>query len=64
MTLLELMFQRRKAKEKAAGLLDRAVTESRSLTIAEQVQFDSLAARVRELDNAIIQRESLRGMVE
>jgi hypothetical protein len=60
MTLLELNYQRRKAKAEAAGLLDRAVTESRSLTIAEQVHFDTLAARIHELDNAIAERESLR----
>lgn len=64
MTLLELTFQRRKAKGEATGLLDRAVTESRSLTTTEQVRFDSLAARIHELDAAIAQRESLRKMVE
>ena len=60
MTLLELNYQRRKAKAEAGGLLDRAVIESRSLTIAEQVHFDVLAARIHELDNAIAERESLR----
>lgn len=63
MTLLELAYQRRKAKSEAAGLLDRAVTESRSLTIAEQVHFDTLTARIHELDGATAERESLRKMV-
>ena len=60
MTLLELNFQRRKAKAEATGLLDKAMAESRALSIAEQVRFDSLTARIHELDNAIAERESLR----
>lgn len=60
MRLLELNFQRRKAKAEAQGLLDTAMAESRSLTIAEQVRFDGILARVQEFDNAIAQRESLR----
>ncbi len=63
MTLLELSFQRRKAKTEASGLLDTAMAESRTLTVAEQVRFDSLATRVHELDAAIAERESLRGKV-
>lgn len=63
MTLLELSYQRRKAKAEAAGLLDTAVSESRSLTIAEQVKFDSLTARIAELDTAITERQSLRKRV-
>lgn len=59
-TLLELTFQRRKAKAQAAELLDKAVLESRSLTVAEQVRFDSLTARINTLDEQIAQRESLR----
>jgi hypothetical protein len=39
------------------------VAESRSLTIAEQVRFDSLTAQIEELDAQFIQRESLRKMV-
>jgi hypothetical protein len=60
LTLLELNFRRRKAKAEAAGLLDKAMTESRTLSIAEQARFDSLTARIHELDAAIAQRESLR----
>jgi hypothetical protein len=60
MTLLELNFQRRKARAEAARLLDTAVSESRTLSIAEQVRFDSLTARIHELDAAVSQRESLR----
>lgn len=63
MTLLELNFQRRKARAEAAALLDKAVTASRSLTIAEQVRFDALTARIHELDERIAQRESLRKLV-
>jgi hypothetical protein len=59
-TLLELNFQRRKVRAEAAGLLDRAVQESRTLTVAEQVRFDTLTARIHELDRAIAERESLR----
>jgi hypothetical protein len=62
-TLLEISFQRSKAKREAARLLDTAVAESRSLTIAEQVRFDSLTAQIEELDAQFIQRESLRKMV-
>ncbi len=59
-TLLELNFQRRKANAEAAGLLDKAVAESRTLSIAEQVHFDALTARIHELDAAFAERESLR----
>lgn len=64
MTLLELNFQRRKAKTEAAGLLDKAMAESRSLTIAEQIHFDSLTARIHEFDTAIVERESLRKLAQ
>jgi hypothetical protein len=60
MTLLELSYQRRKAKAEATGLLDQAVTGARSLSIPEQVRFDTLTARIHELDNAFAERESLR----
>lgn len=63
MTLLEISVLRSKAKREAARLLDTAVTESRSLTIAEQVHFDSLTAQIEDLDAQFIQRESLRKMV-
>ena len=63
MTLLELNFQRRKAKAEAAGLLDAAMTESRALSIPEQIRFDGLAARIHELDAAIANREALRKLV-
>jgi hypothetical protein len=60
MTLLELNYQRRKAKAEAAGLLDRAVTESRTLSLAEQARFDTLASDMQSLDTAISEREALR----
>lgn len=63
MTLLELNYQRRKAKAEANGLLDAAMTETRSLTIPEQVRFDALAARIDELDATYTERESLRKLV-
>ncbi len=63
MTLLEISFQRSKAKREAARLLDTAVAESRTLSIAEQVRFDSLAAHIQELDSLFVQRESLRKAV-
>lgn len=64
MTLLELSFQRRKTKAEATGILDRAVTESRSLTIAEQIRFDVLTASIHDLDARIAERESLRKLVD
>ena len=33
------------------------MAESRTLSIAEQVRFDSLTARIRALDGAIAERE-------
>jgi hypothetical protein len=60
MTLLELSFQRRKARAEATRLLDCAVTESRTLTIPEQVRFDSLTTRIHELDAAFTEREAFR----
>ncbi len=64
LTLLELNFQRRKAKAEAAGLLDKAVAESRALSVAEQVHFDTITVRIHELDTAIVERESLRKLAE
>lgn len=64
MTLLELNFQRRKAKNTAQELLDRAITEGRALSIAEQVRFDSFTAQIAQLDEAIAERESLRTAVQ
>lgn len=63
MTLLELTFQRKKAKAEASGLLDSAMAETRALSVAEQVRFDALTARIHEMDAAIAQRESLRKAV-
>lgn len=63
MTLLELAYQRRKAKMEAAALLDNAVLQSRSLTVAEQVRFDALTSRIHALDSEIAARESLRKLV-
>lgn len=56
MNLLELNYQRRKAKHTARELLDRVTTEGRALSIAEQLHFDALAARIAELDAAIVER--------
>lgn len=63
MTLLELTFQRRKAKTAATGLLDTAMAESRTLSVTEQVRFDSLTAQIADLDAQFVQRESLRKLV-
>jgi cytochrome P450 len=63
MTLLELNYQRRQARRAAKELLDSAVKERRTLNIPETVQFDSLAARIAELDDEILRRESLRKLV-
>lgn len=64
MTLLELNYQRRKAKTEASGLLDTAMAESRTLSIPEQVRFDALTARIQVLDTAIAERESLRKLAQ
>ena len=63
MTLLELSYQRRKARKEANALLDAATNEGRTLTIPEQVRFDSLLAQISETDAAIVRRESLRKVV-
>jgi hypothetical protein len=63
MTLLELNYQRRKARAEANGLLDAAMSETRSLSIPEQVRFEMLAARIDEIDAAYTERESLRKLV-
>jgi hypothetical protein len=63
-TLLELNYQRRKATTEASGLLDAAMAESRTLSIAEQVHFDALTARIQVLDTAIAERESLRKLAQ
>jgi hypothetical protein len=62
-TLLELAFQRKKAKSEASGLLDKAMAESRTLSVSEQVRFDSLTASIQEFDVQIAKRESLRKAV-
>ena len=64
MNLNELTYQRRTAKRTAQEMLDRAITEGRTLSIAEQVQFDSLATRISELYTAITERESLRRLAQ
>jgi hypothetical protein len=60
MTLLELNYQRRKARAEATSLLDAAMMEARSLTLPEQVRFDSLTARIHDLDTATTERQALR----
>jgi len=62
-TLLELNYQRRKTTATANALLDTAVTERRSLTLAEQARFDTLTARIHELDRSFIEREAFRKAV-
>ena len=62
-TLLEVSYQRRKARTEANALLDKAALESRALTISEQVQFDSLLARIQDLDVQMAQRSNLRKLV-
>jgi hypothetical protein len=62
-TLLELSFQRKKAKAEACGLLDKAIRERPDLTVTEQVEFDALTARIHVLDQQFAQRESLRKVV-
>jgi hypothetical protein len=61
--LLELSFQRKKAKAEACGLLDKAIRERPDLTVTEQVEFDALTARIHVLDQQFAQRESLRKVV-
>lgn len=63
MTLLELNYQRRKARAEANCLLDAAMMEGRTLSRLEQAKFDALAARIDELDNAYAEREALRKVV-
>lgn len=60
MNLLELVYQRCKARREANALLDRAVSESRNLTVAESVQCDALMARIHEIDAALEARAALR----
>lgn len=63
MTLLELTYQRRKARTEANVLLDKAALESRALSVSEQVLFDGLLARIQNLDVQIEQRSNLRKLV-
>jgi hypothetical protein len=63
LNLPELSFQCRKAHKEANELLDTAVLESRSMTVAEQVRFDGLLAKMSDLKAQIAQRESLRKRV-
>jgi len=63
LTLLELNFQCRKAHKEANELLDQAVIDGRTMTVAEQCRFDALLARMTELKAAIAQRDSLRKRV-
>jgi hypothetical protein len=63
MTLLEITHQRSRAKREANNLLDKAMAEARSLTISEQIKFDSLTAHIQHLDALFVQRESLRKAV-
>lgn len=60
MTLLELTYQRRTARQEANALLDKATREARNLTVSEQIAFDGLLARISEMDALIEQRTALR----
>lgn len=60
MTLLELTFQRCKARQEANALLDKATSEARNLTVSEQIAFDGLLARISQMDTLIEQRAALR----
>ena len=60
MNLLELIFRRRKARQQANALLDKAATEGHNLSVSEQITFDGLLARISELDTAIAARAALR----
>ena len=59
MKLLDIVFAGTKARHEMRTMLDRAVTESRSLTIAEQVRFDSLGVRLAELDGELEDRRAM-----
>ncbi len=58
--LLELTHRLSQARVKARHLLDTAFTQSRSLSIAEQVEFDSHIERCHELEAQIEARCALR----
>ena len=60
MRLLELTYQRRQARQEANALLDKAASETRNLTVSEQIAFDGLLARIFEMDALIEQRTALR----
>jgi hypothetical protein len=62
-TLLELSYLRKSAKAGACALLDTALRERRNLTVSDQVEFDTLTARIHILDEQFAQRESLRKVV-
>ncbi len=59
-TLLDLNHRLGQARVKARGLLDTAPTQSRALSIGEQVEFDSLVGRCHELETQIEARCALR----
>ena len=60
MRLLELIYQRRQARQLANALLDNAAREARNLTVLEQITFDNLLARISQMDTLIEQRAAMR----
>lgn len=59
-TLLDLNHRLGQTRVKARGLLDTAFTQARALSIAEQIEFDSLVSRCKELESQIEARCALR----
>jgi hypothetical protein len=59
-TLLDLTHQLAQARTRARGLLDTAHTQSRALSMAEQIEFDSLITNCHALEAQIEARCALR----
>jgi hypothetical protein len=54
--LLDILFEGTKARKEMSTMLDRAVTESRDLTLSEQIRFDALGIRLAEVTDQLERR--------
>lgn len=64
MKLLDIISNGRQARTEMRTMLDRALTESRSLTLTEQIRFDALGIRLAEIANQLESRAIAQRMTD
>jgi hypothetical protein len=57
--LLDLIAKQVQTRAGMTKILDRVFAENRSLTLSEEIEFDSMAAQLRELDGELENRRAV-----